>query len=117
LYRLLPFAVDYEPYTAGHVFDTFELLLGAALGFLLLGTAVRATSAVTRDFDRLYRALGHAIADGAGSAVSRGAAGLEALAYRVVAVAPAAPGAVVPPVGYAVLTALLAAGLLLVFLT
>jgi multicomponent Na+:H+ antiporter subunit D len=117
LYRLLPFAVDYQPYTAGHVFETLEMLLGAALGFLLLGTAVRATSMVTRDVDRVYRALGHAVADGAGGAVTRAAGRLEALAYRVVAVAPAAPRAVVPPVGYAVLTALLAVGLLLVFLT
>jgi multicomponent Na+:H+ antiporter subunit D len=113
LYRLLPFAVDYQPYTAGHVFETLEVLLGAALGFSLVGRAVRATSTVTRDFDRVYRALGRVIADGAGGAISRGAAGLEALVYRVVADAPAAQRAVVPPVGYAVLTALLAVGILL----
>lgn len=117
LYRLLPFAVDYEPYSAGHVFETLELLLGAGLGFLVLGSAVRATSMVTRDFDRAYRALGRAIAGGAGGAVSRGAAGLESLAYRLVAAAPAAPRAIAPPVGYAVLTALVALGILLAFLT
>src|SRR5688572_13563469 len=52
LYRLLPVAVGYEPYTASHVFEVLELLLGAALGFLVLGSAMRATSLVTRDFDR-----------------------------------------------------------------
>jgi multicomponent Na+:H+ antiporter subunit D len=117
LYRLLPVAVDYQPYTAGHVFETLELLLGAALGFFVLGGAVRATSLVTRDFDRVYRALGRAVAAGAGGAVSRGAAGLEALAYRVVAGRAAVPRAIAAPVGYAVLTALVALGLLLSFLT
>jgi multicomponent Na+:H+ antiporter subunit D len=117
LYRLLPVAVDYQPYTAGHLFETLELLLGAALGFLVLGSAVRATSMVTRDFDRAYRALGRAVAAGAGGAVSRGAAGLEALVYRVVAGPPAMPRAITPPVGYAVLTALVALGVLLAALT
>jgi multicomponent Na+:H+ antiporter subunit D len=117
LYRLLPVAVDYDPYTAPHVFETLELLLGAALGFLVLGSAVRATSLVTRDFDGVYRALGRAIAEGAGGGVSRAAAGMEALAYRVVAGTPRAARAITPPVGYAVLTALIALGLLLTFLT
>ncbi len=116
LYRLLPFAVDYRPYTAGHVFETLEVLLGAALGFLVLGSAVRAKAMVTRDFDRAYRALGRAVALGAGDALSRGGAALEALAYRLVAVEPAAPRALALPVGYAVLTALVALGILLAFL-
>ncbi|HUF92542.1 MAG TPA: Na(+)/H(+) antiporter subunit D [Candidatus Limnocylindria bacterium] len=116
LYRLLPFAVDYRPYTPGHVFETLEVLLGAALGFVVLGSAVRAKAMVTRDFDRAYRALGRAIALGAGGVLSRGAATLEALAYRLVAGAPAAPRALAQPVGYAVLTALVAIGILLAFL-
>jgi len=117
LYRLLPVAVDYQPYTAGHVFETLELLLGAGLGFFVLGSAMRAMPLVTRDFDRVYRALGRAIATGAGGAASRGAAGLEALAYRVVTGTPSMPRAVGPPIGYAVLTALVALGLLLAVLT
>jgi multicomponent Na+:H+ antiporter subunit D len=117
LYGLLPVAVDYQPYTGGHVFETIELLLGAALGFFALGSAVRAKALVTRDFDRVYRALGRAVATGAGGAVSRGAAGLEALAYRVVAGRPSVPRAVAPPVGYAILTVLVVLGLLLTFLT
>jgi multicomponent Na+:H+ antiporter subunit D len=117
LYGLLPVAVDYQPYTAGHVFETLELLLGAALGFFALGSAVRANALVTRDFDRVYRALGHAVATGAGGAVSRGAAGLEALAYRVVAGSRSMPRTVAPPVGYAILTVLVVLGLLLTFLS
>jgi multicomponent Na+:H+ antiporter subunit D len=116
LYRLLPFAVDYRPYTPGHVFETLEVLLGAALGFLVLGSAVRAKAMVTRDVERAYRALGRAIALGAGGALSRGAAALEALADRLVTDTPAAPRALAPPVGYAVLTALVALGILLAFL-
>ncbi|MCI0526993.1 MAG: Na(+)/H(+) antiporter subunit D [Nitrospira sp.] len=36
LYSLLPHSVDYQPYTAAHVLDTFQLLSFAVLAFCLL---------------------------------------------------------------------------------
>ena len=36
LYSILPFPVDFEPYTGAHVLDTFQLLSFAALAFCLL---------------------------------------------------------------------------------
>lgn len=36
LYSILPFPVDYQPYTGAHVLDTFQLLSFAALAFCLL---------------------------------------------------------------------------------
>ena len=57
LYALLPFPVDYVPYTAGHVITMLQLLLFSGLAFFLLLPLMRRTLTVTLDFDWLYRRL------------------------------------------------------------
>ena len=58
LYRLLPFPVDYAPYTVPYVVSTLQLLLFSGLAFFLLRPLMRQTVTITLDFDRLWRAGG-----------------------------------------------------------
>jgi multicomponent Na+:H+ antiporter subunit D len=55
LYALLPYPVDYVPYTADHVMTQFQLLLFAGLAFFLMLPLMRRTRTVTLDFDWLWR--------------------------------------------------------------
>jgi len=55
LYRLLPYAVDYAPYTADHVLFQLQLLLFAALAFFLCLNRLRPQEGITLDTDWLYR--------------------------------------------------------------
>jgi len=60
LYDLLPYAVDYQPYTTTHVITTFQLLLWAALAFCVLFRThlyPREVPSVNLDFDWIYRRL------------------------------------------------------------
>ncbi|HET9489920.1 MAG TPA: Na(+)/H(+) antiporter subunit D [Methylomirabilota bacterium] len=76
LYRLLPFAVAYRPYTTDHVLGAVQLLVGTALGFTLLLRLLKGKPTVTLDADRAYRALGRLVA-GLGQRVARAADALE----------------------------------------
>lgn len=64
LYSLLPYPVDYQPYTAGHIVTQMQLLLFATLAFALL---VRfrlypaEVPSVNLDFDWFYRVPGRAV--------------------------------------------------------
>jgi len=58
LYDILPFSVDYEPYTAGHVLTSYQLLLFAMLAFAVLvrtGIYPPEVRSVNLDFDWTYR--------------------------------------------------------------
>ncbi|HXG16809.1 MAG TPA: Na(+)/H(+) antiporter subunit D [Calidithermus sp.] len=110
LYGLLPVPVDWHPYTAAHVLESLELLAGTALGFVLLRRRLAGEPTVTLDTDRLYRALGRAVAERLAPAVARCAAGLEAAAARLTEPATGPARLVGSPVGYAVLAALAAIG-------
>ena len=55
LYNLLPFAVDYQPYTASHVIETVQLLIFTGLGFWLLISKLGGESTITLDTDWAYR--------------------------------------------------------------
>jgi multicomponent Na+:H+ antiporter subunit D len=55
LYHLLPFAVDYQPYTAPHVVETMQLLIFTGLGFWLLVSKLGGEATVTLDTDWVYR--------------------------------------------------------------
>ena len=55
LYAILPFAVDYVPYTFGHVTTMLQLLLFSGLAFFLLLPLMRRTLTVTLDIDWFYR--------------------------------------------------------------
>ena len=60
LYSLLPFAVDYQPYTAAHVLTQLQLLVFSALAFSVLmwhGIYPPELRSVNLDFDVVYRRL------------------------------------------------------------
>lgn len=61
LYQLLPYAVDYRPYTSYHLSETLQLLLFAALGFYLLRKLLAPKAATCLDLDGSYRIGGRAI--------------------------------------------------------
>ncbi|HSE01197.1 MAG TPA: Na(+)/H(+) antiporter subunit D [Burkholderiales bacterium] len=61
LYSLLPFPVDYAPYTGTHVLDQLQLLVFSALAFSWLvrsGIYPPELRSVNLDFDWIYRRLG-----------------------------------------------------------
>ncbi len=65
LYRLLPYEVDYVPYTAAHVLTQLQLLLFSGLAFFLLLPWLKRTLTITLDTDWLWRRAGPAAAGAA----------------------------------------------------
>jgi multicomponent Na+:H+ antiporter subunit D len=57
LYALLPFPVDYQPYTVAHLVAQFQLLLFSGLAFFALLPLMRRTETVSLDLDWFYRRL------------------------------------------------------------
>jgi multicomponent Na+:H+ antiporter subunit D len=55
LYRMLPYPVDYVPYTAAHVLAQLQLLLFSGLAFFLLLPWLQRTLTITLDADWLWR--------------------------------------------------------------
>jgi multicomponent Na+:H+ antiporter subunit D len=55
LYNLLPFTVNYQPYTATHVVQTMQLLMLTGLGFWLLIGKLGGEATITLDTDWFYR--------------------------------------------------------------
>jgi multicomponent Na+:H+ antiporter subunit D len=63
LYAILPYPVDYIPYTGEHVVFQLQLLLFSGLAFFLLLGMLRRTMTITLDADWFWRGLGRALAD------------------------------------------------------
>lgn len=57
LYSILPYPLDYEPYTIDHVVTQFQLLLFAGFAFFALLPLMRRTLTLSLDFDWFYRKL------------------------------------------------------------
>jgi multicomponent Na+:H+ antiporter subunit D len=57
LYSLLPFSVDYVPYTAAHVLTMLQLLLFSGLAFFICLPLMKRTLTISLDADWLYRRL------------------------------------------------------------
>lgn len=75
LYALLPWTVDYEPYTASHVLAQLQLLVFSALAFAVLmrtGIYPPELRSVNLDSDWTYRRLGPAVAGVGAAGLSRG---------------------------------------------
>ncbi len=73
LYAVLPFAVDYVPYTATHVMDQLQLLVFSALAFSVLirtGIYPPEMKSVNLDFDWTYRKLGYGVVSALARALS-----------------------------------------------
>lgn len=60
LYRLLPYPVEFEPYTAYHVSETLQILLFTGLGFFLLIKKLEPEAKISLDLDWPYRMGGRA---------------------------------------------------------
>lgn len=55
LYRLLPYTVDYQPYTAEHVLSQLQLLLFAGLAFFVMLPLMKRTLTISLDIDWFWR--------------------------------------------------------------
>jgi multicomponent Na+:H+ antiporter subunit D len=66
LYDLMPFEVDFAPYTAFKLVEITQLLAFTTLGFWLLAKKMGGEPSVTLDTDWLYRATPGRIAEGVG---------------------------------------------------
>jgi multicomponent Na+:H+ antiporter subunit D len=64
LYSLLPYKVDYVPYTASHVVSQLQLLLFSGLAFFLMLGWLKRTLTITLDVDWFYRGLGRNLGRG-----------------------------------------------------
>lgn len=62
LYALLPFGVDYAPYTGWHVVSQLQLLLFSGLAFFAMLPLLRRTPTISLDTDWLYRRVAPALA-------------------------------------------------------
>jgi len=71
LYALLPYPVDFVPYTAPHVVSQLQLLLFSGLAFFLLLGWLKRTDTITLDVDWLWRRLGPTIYRGVDSGTGR----------------------------------------------
>ena len=74
LYDLLPYPVDYVPYTGSHVVTQLQLLLFSGLAFFVMLNYLKRTLTVTLDVDWFYRVLFADIAGDAARGLSRGIA-------------------------------------------
>ena len=87
LWALLPYPVEYEPYTAGKVLFYLQLLLFSGLAFFLLLPWMQRTMTVSLDTDWLWRVLGRRIAlagiDGLSLLGARLGGGLATLRTRI----------------------------------
>ena len=61
LYQMLPYPVDYHPYTAYHVSETLQILLFTAAGFFLFLSKLIPTPTISLDMDWFYRMGGRAV--------------------------------------------------------
>jgi len=55
LYNLLPFTVNYQPYTAPHLLETMQLLIFTGLAFWLVIKKLHVEATITLDTDWVYR--------------------------------------------------------------
>ena len=71
LYEMLPYKVDYVPYTASHVVSQLQLLLFSGLAFFLMLGWLQRTLTITLDVDWFYRRLGRNLGNGLDDATGR----------------------------------------------
>lgn len=64
LYAMLPYPVQFEPYTGAHVVTQLQLLLFSGLAFFVLLNVLRRTLTITLDVDWVYRAFGRRLVRG-----------------------------------------------------
>ncbi|MGB5202035.1 MAG: hypothetical protein WBR56_19260, partial [Sedimenticolaceae bacterium] len=55
LYAILPYPVDYQPYTVDHLVTQLQILLFAGFAFFVMLKQMRRTLTISLDFDWFYR--------------------------------------------------------------
>jgi multicomponent Na+:H+ antiporter subunit D len=60
LYKMLPYPVDYQPYTPYHISETVQILLFTGVGFFLLLSKLKPEAKISLDLDWFYRVGGRA---------------------------------------------------------
>jgi multicomponent Na+:H+ antiporter subunit D len=55
LYAILPYPIDYQPYTVDHLVTQFQVLLFAGFAFFVMLKQMRRTLTISLDFDWFYR--------------------------------------------------------------
>ena len=66
LYAMLPYAVNYQPYTGSHVVAQLQLLLFSGLAFFIMLPFLKRTLTITLDSDWLWRVALPKVADALG---------------------------------------------------
>ncbi len=85
LYALLPFGVEYVPYTADHVFAQLQMLGGCTLVFFLAQRYLRRRTVPLLDTDWLYRQAGPRLVRGAMRLIVAAASRAQAVAGSAIA--------------------------------
>ncbi|HHV15896.1 MAG TPA: Na(+)/H(+) antiporter subunit D [Gelria sp.] len=67
IYQMLPFAVDYVPYTSYHVITQLQLLMFSGLAFFVLLKYLQRTDTITLDTDWFYRRGGQIVVNFVGT--------------------------------------------------
>ncbi|GAB1392218.1 Na(+)/H(+) antiporter subunit D [Rhodocyclaceae bacterium] len=76
LYALLPYTVNYVPYTAAHIITQLQLLLFSGLAFFVMLDYLKRTPTITLDVDWLWRVAGPAVVKPCRFALAGARAGL-----------------------------------------
>ena len=63
LYFMLPYEVNYVPYTAAHVVTQLQLLLFSGLAFFVMLPLMKRTLTISLDFDWFYRSFGSVVSN------------------------------------------------------
>ncbi len=70
LYAMLPYVVDYVPYTAAHVLTQLQLLLFSGLAFFVMLSYLKRTPTITLDVDWLWRSAGPRVIRSLGASIN-----------------------------------------------
>lgn len=68
---MLPYAVNYVPYTAAHVLTQLQLLLFSGLAFFVMLNYLKRTPTITLDVDWFWRVAGPRVIHAVGSVIGR----------------------------------------------
>ena len=85
LYSLLPYPVEYAPYTGPHVVSQLQLLLFSGLAFFVMLPWLKRTLTITLDFDGVYRVAGRAVVLALGRLIASALDGLAQMRDRICA--------------------------------
>ena len=83
VYSLLPFEVEYVPYTVEHVLSQLQLLLFAGLAFFMMLSFLKRGLTITLDIDWFWRKLGRVLARDADRASVQGREAAKASVFTI----------------------------------